>query len=141
MSADSLYKETLLKHYKQRLNKSEDGLAGADITQRGSIPRCGDDIEIGLYLDGDVIEQVKFRGRGCSVCIASTSMMTEAASGQTRSAASELQQQMTAWLQGTADTFEPPNDLGSLSAVRDHPARKKCVLLPWQALANALDSD
>ncbi len=141
MSADSLYKETLLKHYKHPLNKSDDGLAGADITQRGSIPRCGDDIEIGLYLDGDVIEQVKFRGRGCSVCIASTSMMTEAASGQSKAAASKLQQQMTAWLQGTQDTFEPPNDLGALSAVRDHPARKKCVLLPWQALANALDSD
>lgn len=138
MSDHSLYKDTLLKHYKQPHNKCSDGLAGADIVQRGSIPRCGDDIEIGLYLDGDFIEQVKFRGRGCSVCIASTSMMTEATSGQSKSAASQLQQQMAEWLQGNNEAFEPPRDLGALSAVRDHPARKKCVLLPWQALASAL---
>ena len=140
MDNHSLYKETLLKHYKHPHNKSFDGLAGADIVRRGSNPRCGDDIEIGLYLDADVIKQVKFRGRGCSVCIASASMMTDAVSGQNKSTAGQLFQHMSDWFTGKDDSaFEPPDDLQALSAVRNHPARKKCVMLSWDALSGALD--
>ncbi len=141
MSSQSLYKETLLKHYRQPHNKSSDGLQGADIVRRGSNPRCGDEIEVGLYLDGDHIKQVKFRGRGCSVCIASTSMMTDAVSDTSKTRAHELCEHMTAWIQGCdgQQLAEAPRDLEALSAVREYPARRKCVLLSWEALSSALD--
>ena len=76
MAANTLYKEVLLEHFHQPRNKG--GLQGADVLRRGSNPRCGDEIEVGLFLQGDRLERVKFRGRGCSVCIASASLMTEA---------------------------------------------------------------
>jgi NifU-like protein involved in Fe-S cluster formation len=49
---------------------------------------------------------------------------------------------MQDWFQqgdGT-DLAPPPEDLQALSAVREHPARRRCVLLSWEALADALDA-
>jgi len=35
---------------------------------------------------------------------------------------------------------EPPQSLEALSVVRAYPARRRCVLLPWEALADAIDA-
>jgi len=142
MADHSLYKDILLKHYRHPHNKSDGELQGADVVRRGGNPRCGDEIEVGLYLHDDRLEQVKFRGRGCSVCIASSSMMTEAVSGHTTDEARQLCQDMQGWFQQGegASLSAPPDDLQALSAVREYPARRRCVLLSWEALADALDA-
>jgi nitrogen fixation NifU-like protein len=138
MVTEGLYKEVLLDHFRHPRNKGE--LAGADIVSRGSNPRCGDDIEVGLFVSGDRLESVKFRGRGCSVCIASASLMTQAVSGRRRVEAQRRCEQMQAWFgQGDdAGAAAPSGDLQALSAVRAYPARRRCVLLCWEALADAL---
>ena len=139
----SLYKHSLLKHYRHPHNKCEGEIQGADLIQRGSNPRCGDDIEIGLYLDQQRVhvDQVKFRGRGCSVCIASSSMMTQTVSGRSVDEARKLSGEMKDWLQGSNgdENIDLPDDLQTLDAVREYPARRRCVLLPWEALADALE--
>lgn len=139
MATDGLYKETLLDHFHHPRNKG--GLAGADRVCRGSNPSCGDEIEIGLFLQGDRLESVRFRGRGCSICIASSSLMTEAVTGATRSEALRLSEQMQTWFAQTDAGVAPagPGDgLEALSAVRDYPARHRCALLAWEALHDAL---
>jgi nitrogen fixation NifU-like protein len=138
MAAGTLYKDLLLEHFRHPRNKG--GLQGADVVRRGSNPRCGDDIEVGLFVQGDRLERVKFRGRGCSVCIASASLMTEAVGGNNVDEARSLCGQMQAWFGDAPDTAvaEPPLDLQALAAVHDYPARRRCVLLSWQALSDAL---
>ena len=91
---------------------------------------------------GEVLREVKFRGRGCSVCIASSSMMTEAVSGQSVDDARHMCEDMQHWFQqGEGEGLAaPPADLQALSAVREYPARRRCVLLSWEALADALDA-
>jgi nitrogen fixation protein NifU and related proteins len=136
--AEELYREVLLEHFRHPRNQG--GLTGADSVRRGSNPRCGDDIEVGIYLHGDTLESVRFRGRGCSLCIASSSLMTEAVTGRSRAEARELCDEMASWF-GTGEgsrTVNPPGGLEALSAVRAYPARHRCVLLPWQALSDAL---
>lgn len=142
MSDQGLYKDVLLQHYRHPHNKSEGELRDADVVRRGANPRCGDEIELGLYLDGDRLRQVQFRGRGCSVCIASTSLMTDAVAGHTTAEARQLCDHMQRWFaQGEGeDLTAPPRDLEPLSAVREYPARRRCVLLSWEALADALDA-
>lgn len=138
MAANSLYKDVLLGHFRNPRNKGE--LDGAAVVRRGSNPRCGDDIEVGIFMAGSRIDQVRFRGRGCSVCIASASMMTEAVAGHTSDETRHLCAQMHHWFgQGTGeDMTNPPPELEALSAVREYPARRRCVLLSWEALADAL---
>ena len=138
MSEQSIYKDVLLDHYRHPRNRGD--LADAHVVQRGSNPRCGDDLEVGVNFNGDVLQKVTFRGRGCSVCLASASMMTEAVSGKRVEDAEQLYTQMQAWFDPAVDGNKnaPAESLQALEAVREHPARRKCVLLSWEALHGAI---
>lgn len=138
MDEQSLYKDVLMEHYRHPHNRGE--LEQADVIRRGSNPRCGDDIEVGIKYDGDRLEQVRFRGRGCSICIASASMMTDAVQGKSREEASQLYQKMKQWFEEEMAT-EPLESLRPLAAVRSHSARRRCVLLSWEALEDALEDE
>ena len=140
MPTETLYKTVLLDHFRHPRNKGD--LKDADIVRRGSNPKCGDEVEIGLYLRGSRIDRVRFRGRGCSICIASASMMTEAVGGMATDQASCLCASINIWFEsdigGTPETVS--EKLEALSAVRDYPARRRCVLLSWEALSDAIDA-
>lgn len=137
MSDKSIYKEILMDHYRNPRNRSD--LADADIVRRGSNPRCGDDIDVGINLNNEKLYKVKFRGRGCSVCLASASMMTETVYGKTKADALQLIDGMRTWLDGEGEY--PAENLEALDAVRGHAARKRCVLLAWEALDDALRAE
>ena len=136
----SLYKDRLLAHFRKPYKKGS--LDGASLVQRGSNPRCGDELDVGLFLNGDAIEDVRFTGRGCSICIASASMMMEAVEGLDRPQMQTLCKTVKDWF---ADSQQPqpedlPDALLPLYDVHTHTARKKCVVLSWEALESALDS-
>ena len=137
MSNDSVYQAVLLDHFHNPRNKGE--LEAMEMVKRGSNPRCGDEIEVGISCDHEVLETVRFRGRGCSICLASASMMTECTGGlkivQARKLVNELQQ----WFSNGDEAAPADENLAALGSLRQHPARKKCVLLAWQALAEILD--
>ena len=134
--SESIYKAVLLDHFHNPRNKGD--LDSMDVIRRGSNPRCGDDLEVGIRFSNEALQSVRFRGRGCSICLASASIMSECTTGLSLQGVRELTEQMRQWFdQKNAET--PSNTtLAALGAVRAHPARKKCVLLAWQALAEAL---
>lgn len=134
MAENSIYKEVLMDHYRHPRNKGD--LNNADVVCRGSNPRCGDDIEVGVNFEEGHLGKVRFRGRGCSVCLASASMMTEVVSGKSKQDVHQLIEGMKDWF--TADGEKPDENLQALEAVRSHSARKRCVLLAWEALDEAL---
>ncbi len=129
---NSVYKTVLLDHFHNPRNKGE--LDSMDSVKRGSNPRCGDEIEVGISADNDVLQSVRFRGRGCSICLASASIMSEYTQGLPIQRASQLVQQMLNWFDGSEKDAPSDTTLAALGAVRQHPARKKCVLLAWVAL-------
>jgi nitrogen fixation NifU-like protein len=137
MSGTPLYKAQLLEHFKRPRNKAFGEFTTMQIVKRGSNPRCGDDIEIGFSLKDNIIEPIQFRGRGCSICIASASMMTETIKGQPVKQAKKIAAQMQQWIAG--EEIDIPQMLKALEAVRHHPARKKCVMLAWHALIEGLE--
>ena len=141
MNAPEMYKDVLLDHFHHPRNKGD--VAGLEHVHRGSNPRCGDELEVGVHLDGERLDTVRFHGRGCSVCIASASMMTEAVTGIGRAQALALSEAMRAWFAAPPGDSVPalPEPLPALAAVQSHPARKRCVLLAWEALADALRSE
>lgn len=137
MSNDSVYKAVLLDHFHNPRNQGE--LDDMDMVKRGSNPRCGDEIEVGITCDKGALESVRFRGRGCSICLASASLMTECTSGLKFQQARQLIARLQQWFSNTNNEAPPNGDLAALGAIRQHPARKKCVLLAWQALDETLD--
>lgn len=140
MGASDLYKDVLMAHYRKPYNYGD--LSDVDVVRRGSNPRCGDEVEIGVRFDGERLAKVAFKGRCCAICIASASMMTEVLTGRQRDDARRLCLEMTAWFSGADDgaVAVPPEPLPALSAVRPYPARRRCVLLAWEALDGALAS-
>jgi len=134
---ESAYKEALLDHYRHPRNKADP--RDAQVVRRGRNPRCGDDIEIGVDFDDDRLARVRFHGRGCSICIASASMMSEVTTGASREEARALADLMYRWFGDDPSAgSEAPQALQPLSPVRDMPARRRCVLLAWEALGQAL---
>ena len=140
MGASELYKDVLMAHFRKPRNYGD--LNDMDVVHRGSNPRCGDEVEVGVRFDGEQLAKVAFKGRCCAICIASASMMSEVLTGRQRDEARRLCREMTAWFTGADDGSvpNPPQPLPALSAVRPYPARRRCVLLAWEALGAALAS-
>ena len=79
---DQLYREVILDHYKSPRHHGV--LEGADAHAEGQNPLCGDEVSIYVSFEpgSDVIEDVKFSGRGCAISQAATSMLMEMVKGR-----------------------------------------------------------
>lgn len=135
----SLYQELVVEH--KRAPRHFGKLSDPTHEARGHNPQCGDDLKVQLRIEDGRIDNIRFDGHGCAICIASASMMTEAVIGRDIEAARQVQQRFRAVLTGQGDGDEAYlGKLASLAAVQRYPSRIKCALLGWHALAHALDT-
>ena len=72
---EDLYREIILDHYRTPRNRGELPTPPAVVAQ-GHNPLCGDEITVYLQVDGDVVDDVKVGGQGCSISQSSASMMS-----------------------------------------------------------------
>lgn len=74
---DNLYREEILEHYKNPLNFGN--LKKFDVCSKLLNPFCGDEIEMFIkFKNGRTkIENIGFVGKGCAICIAATSILTD----------------------------------------------------------------
>ncbi len=138
MSLDDLYKEVILDHYQNPRNRGQ--LPNPDVATRGHNPLCGDEVILGVKLDGDRIDDIAFSGRGCSISQASASMMTESVKGEPLQTADTLMAGFKEMMVGSGSTegLGGHDDLEALQGVKKFPVRVKCALLPWKVLGEAL---
>jgi nitrogen fixation NifU-like protein len=134
---DDLYQDLVMEH--KRAPRHFGAIAAPTHEAQGRNPQCGDEVRVQLRVEGDQVRDIGFTGQGCAICIASTSMMTEAVLGAEVAAARALQQRFRAVLTGQAQPEETSlGKLESLAGVRAYPSRIKCALLGWHALMHAL---
>jgi nitrogen fixation protein NifU and related proteins len=136
-----LYQEVILDHGKRPRNLRE--IQGASGRAEGYNPLCGDRATVYVQLEGDVVKDVSFVGRGCSISTASASMMTEAVKGKTLAEAEALFERFHDLVTGEGPKGGAP-DLGKLavfSGVAEFPVRVKCASLPWHTLKAALQDE
>jgi len=98
-SLSAMYQEMILQHYRAPHGR---GMPAGPAVHEGARrnPLCGDDMRVGVVLAGDRIEAVGFEGRGCSITMASASMLTEAVRGSRRAGARSLGGGTAAWGDG-----------------------------------------
>lgn len=130
----AMYQDTILSHYRAPHNRRV--LDDATAEGRRKNPLCGDEIVVQLRIEHDVIADIAFGGRGCSIATASASMLTDAVRGLTTREALTLAGGVHATLQGERATL--PDALDALRAVAAFPARHGCAAMPWAALRDAL---
>ena len=135
----ALYQETILEHSKRPRNFGK--LAGATVKARGYNPLCGDQVTLYLALDERRhIQAAGFEGKGCALCLASASLLTEAVAGKDESEGRALAEGLRRLC--TEQDYRPPaalEPLQALSGARNYPVRVKCATLPWHTLVAALD--
>jgi nitrogen fixation NifU-like protein len=137
-----LYQEIILDHNKNPRNFGQ--LEGANRTQEGYNPLCGDHLHVHLRIEQDRIEEVRFEGSGCAISKASASLMTAAIKGKNVAEAERLFDDFHAMVM--ADVAEPIDEakLGKMAifaGVREFPMRVKCATLAWHAMKAALSGD
>lgn len=76
-----MYSEKVMEHFTNPRNVGE--IEDADGVGEVGNPQCGDIMKIYLKIEGDIIEDVKFKTFGCGSAIASSSMVTELIKGKT----------------------------------------------------------
>jgi nitrogen fixation NifU-like protein len=133
-----LYRQVILDHNRNPRNFGE--LADATRVVSGVNPLCGDKMTLYVKLDGGKIQDIRFRGTGCAISVASSSLMTERVKGVPVTAALELFDKVHDLLTAAHD-HEPAEGLEKLAAlggVREYPSRVKCASLAWHALKSAV---
>ncbi len=132
MQLDDLYRQVIMDHYTHPRNQGR--LDEADLTIDLKNPTCGDEITLQLVVRDGVVDDVRFSGTGCSISMASASMMTEAVKGQPVAKAIELSREFRKMMRGAEADYDGLGELEALSGVAKFPARIKCATLAWNAL-------
>ncbi len=137
-----LYREVILDHNRSPRNFGE--LEDADRIIEGVNPLCGDRMTLYVKLDGDTVKDIRFKGTGCAISVASSSLMTERVKGaslqETLALFDRVHEMLTAADYDDSADLEDLDKLAVLSGVREYPTRVKCASLSWHALKSALTS-
>jgi nitrogen fixation NifU-like protein len=133
-----LYQQVIMDHNKNPRNFRE--IEDANHMAHGNNPLCGDALVVYLKLNGDVIEDVSFKGSGCAISVASASLMTETLKGKTIAEAEVLYEGVHKALTGEAGG-QLVGKLEVLGGVKEFPARVKCASLSWHTVHAAMDSE
>jgi len=134
---DELYKEIILEHY--RKPHGREPLDKVDYHAEGMNPLCGDEVRLGLQLKNNKIDKVHIEGHGCSISVASGSILAEMLKGKTIEEAKEISKHLKDLMHDkSSDLKIDIGDLEALEGVKKFPVRIKCALLPWTTFEEAL---
>ena len=135
-----LYQQVILDHGRSprnfRIQEAADGHAD------GYNPLCGDQVTVFCKLEDNKLTDVSFQGKGCAICTASASMMTQIIKNKSTTEAEAMFEQFHNLLTKDDEDEDAAEQLGKLAVfagVRKYPMRVKCATLPWHTLKAALN--
>jgi len=136
-----IYNDLIMEHSMNSYNKKK--LEGANFSEKGHNPSCGDEITIELKLDGDIIEDMSFMGHGCAISQSSTSIMIDTLRGKNIEEAKniiEIFLKMIKREEITEEELKKLEDARAFQNVANMPARVKCANLAWYTLQRILEN-
>ena len=116
-----IYHEMIVDYSRNPINYGE--IENHDVTFHDSNPLCGDSIDIDMKIDENKVTDIKFHGKGCAICMACSSILTEITKGKSID---------------EARAIEKNDVLGELGLEHLQAVRIKCALLSLKVLKSAL---
>ena len=139
MELDELYQSIILDHARRPRNFGELAAPPA-VRSEGYNPSCGDQITLYVRKDpNDTVQEIRFTGQACAICMASASLMTARIKGKPVREALQLEREFISFLTGTGEPGPALGNLRALAGVKRFPQRLKCATLSWHALEDALN--
>jgi nitrogen fixation NifU-like protein len=114
------FRAVVIEHFRHPRNRGP--LDGANASEEGANPLCGDRIRIQLHVNDGAIVDARFTADACAICIASASVLTEHVRGKTVREANSVD---LPWLNQALEGAPPAG-------------RVKCAALPLDTLRRAL---
>ena len=139
---DDIYNDLIMEHSMNSYNKKN--LESYDSCELGHNPNCGDEIQIQVKLNGNIIENMAFTGHGCAISQSSTSIMIDTLKGKTIEQAKEIIKTFINMIKRETKSEEELKKLEEAIAfknVSNMPARVKCVLLAWHTMEELLEKN
>lgn len=116
-----IYHEMIVDYSRNPINYGE--IKDHDVTFHDSNPLCGDSIDIDMKIDDQKVSDIKFHGKGCAICMACSSVLTELTKGKSLDDVRKIEK----------------NDvLSELGLEHLQAVRIKCALLSLKVLKSAL---
>lgn len=138
-----LYQELILDHSKHPRHAGLREPFEAEVHHVN--PTCGDEVTLRVHVEGEGkdarVADISYDALGCSISMASTSMLAEEVTGLTLAEAAPVHAAMRAMLTSKGEDpgdEEVVGDGVALAGVAKYPARVKCALLGWMAFSDAL---
>ncbi len=116
-----IYHEMIVDYSRNPINYGK--IENNDVTFHDSNPLCGDSIDIDIKIDENKITDIKFHGKGCAICMACSSVLTEITKGKSID---------------EARAIEKNDVLSELGLEHLQAVRIKCALLSLKVLKSAL---
>ena len=133
MVKETIYRDILLQH--ARSPKNSGRLKNPGLMATVHNPLCGDELLMTMAISRELIQECKTLVRGCSICIASASIMSEMIIKKTLNEASSIGRLFDDSL--STDNENVPKIVEPLRpflALKNHRSRIKCMKLAWDAL-------
>lgn len=124
--SDPIYTEIIIDEARHPQN--EGTMENPDISQHDSNPMCGDSITLQMKVKDNSIEDVKWSGKGCTICTACTSVLTQLIKGKNLDDVKSLKKETIL------------SELGLEHLIQQSPIRIKCALLSLKVLKLGLYS-
>lgn len=118
-----IYHEMIIDYSRNPVNYGK--IENPDVTFHDSNPLCGDSIDIDMKIIDDKVSDIKFHGKGCAICMACSSVLTEITKGK---AIEEVR------------NITKHDVLSELGLEHLQAVRIKCALLSLKVLKSALYS-
>ena len=137
-----IYNDLIMEHSMNSYNKKK--IENPTFCEMGHNPNCGDEIEIQLKLNSNIIEDMAFTGHGCAISQASTSIMIDTLKGKTVEKAKEIIETFIDMIKRETKNEEDLKKLEDAIAfknISNMPARVKCALLAWHTIENILKQE
>ena len=136
-----VYNDIIMEHSMNSYNKKE--LEKCDLCEKGHNPNCGDEIELQVKMNGDIIEDIAFSGHGCAISQASTSIMIDTLKGKTIKESKQIIETFIGMIKREITDekeLEKLEEAIALKNVSNMPARVKCALLAWHTMEDMLNN-
>ena len=137
---EDIYNDLIMEHSMNSYNKRK--IENCSFSEKGINPNCGDEIELEIKLDGNIIEDMAFSGHGCAISQSSTSIMIDVLKGKTIEEAKNI---IKTFIQMVKREIKDEKELKKLEDaiafknISNMPARVKCALLAWHTIENLLE--
>lgn len=121
MSNQDIYHEMIVDYSRNPVNFGH--LENPDVTHHDANPLCGDSIDMELNISDHKVSDIRFHGKGCAICMACSSVLTEITKGKSLDEIRDISKH---------------DLLGELGLEHLQAVRIKCALLPLKTLKFAL---